>query len=101
MTDPTRPVLIADEVTALGYRLAGARVVEPRQDELGAAFEQALAAAPLVLITAECAARLPARRLARALAATSPLVLVIPDLSNRVPAPDLGARIRSLLGMSP
>jgi vacuolar-type H+-ATPase subunit F/Vma7 len=52
-----------------------------------------------VLITAELAARLPARRLGQARLALQPVVLVVPDVQNRSPMPDAGERVRRQLGM--
>ena len=96
-----RPVFIGDEVTATAYRLAGldARVATPAQ----AASQWARAlreAPPLVLITAECAAALPAEALDAALARLDPPVAIVPDAANRVAPPDLVARVRASLGIT-
>lgn len=94
------PCVIADESTAAGYRLAGARVLTPRA---GTSVEQAFAAAcaqsALVLITAELAAQLPAARLEAALVGSQPLVVIVPDVGGRQTAPDLGRALRAALGV--
>jgi vacuolar-type H+-ATPase subunit F/Vma7 len=92
------PIFIGDELSALGYRRAGARVIVPG-DDLLEAFERACGEAPVVVITAELAARLPARRLGQARLALQPVVLVVPDVQNRSPMPDAGERVRRQLGM--
>jgi hypothetical protein len=63
------PVFLGDEVSAAGYRLGGALVRTPLPGAELSVFEWACLAAPLVLVTAEVAARLPQARLARAVAA--------------------------------
>jgi vacuolar-type H+-ATPase subunit F/Vma7 len=91
---------IGDELTALGYRLAGARVVVPAADTVLESFEHALADGPVVLVAASSALRLPPERLERALSAPSPLTLVVPDADNRGRVPDLAARVRAALGVA-
>lgn len=96
-----RPVFIGDEVTATAYRLAGldARVAAPEQ--AGAHWARALREAPpLILITAECAAALPAEALDAALARFDPPVAIVPDAGGRVPLPDLMQRVRASLGIT-
>lgn len=96
-----RPVFIGDEATAAAYRLAGldARVAEPAQ--AAAAWAGALREAPpLLLITAECAAALPAGALDAALARCDPPVAVVADAAGRVPLPDLLDRVRASLGIA-
>lgn len=95
------PVFIGDEVTAAGYRMAGARVrvCDPANAEQE--LERALEGASLVLIGAKHAERVPSRRLRAALAAVSPLVLVVGDVRGRAPMPDVGADVRRELGVEP
>lgn len=92
-------IFIGDELSAAGYRLAGAVTRTPSVDEESSVFEWARQQAPLVLITAEMAARIPHSVLAHALAAPAPLVLVVPDIRQRVAPPDLAAAVRRDLGM--
>jgi vacuolar-type H+-ATPase subunit F/Vma7 len=93
------PVYIGDEVSAAGFRLAGARATVPDDGGEAAALADALAAAPLVLVSAAIAARIPWGEMAKALAALAPLTLIVPDLVGNVPIPDLAARLRRQLGM--
>jgi vacuolar-type H+-ATPase subunit F/Vma7 len=93
------PVYLGDEVTAAGYRLAGARVRVPRRGEETAALAAARAEAPLVLVSAAIALRIAETELRAALAAVSPLMLIVPDPVGDAPMPDLAARLRRQLGL--
>jgi vacuolar-type H+-ATPase subunit F/Vma7 len=93
------PFYIGDEVSAAGYRLAGARVEVPERGEEAAALEAARAQAPLVLVSAAVAARIPERALHAALAALTPLTLIVPDLRGEAAMPDVVARLRHQLGL--
>lgn len=93
------PVYLGDEVSAAGWRLAGATVRTPRPGEEATALAWALAQAPLVLVSATVAAGIAAPVLRAALLALAPLVQVVPDRDGRVPLPDLAARLREQLGL--
>ena len=93
------PIFIGDEVTAAGYRLAGVRVRAPGPGDETAALAAARAEAPLVLITAACAARVDAAALRDAVCALAPLVVVVADAQGDVAPPDLAARLRGQLGL--
>lgn len=93
------PVFLGDEVSAAGYRLGGAEVRTPLPGEEVSLFEWARLVAPLVLVTAEVAARLPQTLRARAFAAGQPLVLIVADVRRRVSPPDLAQVLRRQLGM--
>lgn len=91
--------VICDEVTGLGWRLAGARVEVPQPDAVEAVWRDCLAHAQVVLITAPLAARLPQGQLASALAASRPPVLVIPDLRRTHEPLDPAAQVDRALGI--
>jgi vacuolar-type H+-ATPase subunit F/Vma7 len=93
------PIYIGDEVSAAGFRLAGARVAVPDEGAEAAALAEARAGAPLVLVSAAVAACIPENTMALALAAVAPLTLIVPDLRGEVPVPDVAARLRRQLGM--
>lgn len=93
------PLFIGDEVSATGYRLAGMDVRVPAPEEMLAVLQWALANAPLILLTAEYAARIPAAELTRALISIRPPVLIVPDAAGRVPAPDYSLRFKQALGV--
>jgi vacuolar-type H+-ATPase subunit F/Vma7 len=94
-----RPVFIGDEVAAAGFRLAGAEVQIPPPGGEAAALETARAGAPLVMVSAAVAARLPAQVLRAAVRATAPITVVVPDLQGEFASPDLAGRLRRQLGI--
>jgi vacuolar-type H+-ATPase subunit F/Vma7 len=89
------PVVIADELTALGFRLAGAHVYVPQEHAVQRLFTEVCGEADLVLITAEKA---PAQ-LAAALLAARPLLAIIPDARSTVDVDDLTHELRRALGV--
>jgi vacuolar-type H+-ATPase subunit F/Vma7 len=93
------PCYIGDEVSAAGFRLAGADTIVPREGSEAAALASARAGASLVLIAADVAARISARELAAARAQLAPLTLIVPDLQGAIAMPDLAARLRAQLGL--
>ena len=92
---------IGDEVTAQGFRLAGAATQVPAQRDVATAFAAALRASGLVLITAEAAGRLDPDELDLAVRSASPLVLVVPDAAMRTMPPDPAATVEQVLGIAP
>jgi vacuolar-type H+-ATPase subunit F/Vma7 len=93
------PVYLGDEVSAAGYRLAGARVSVPERGTEAAALAEACGSAPLILVSAAVAARIPEAAMRRALAALAPLTLIVPDLAGEAKVPDVAARLRQQLGL--
>lgn len=91
--------VVADEVTALGWRLIGAQVQVPVETSTRDAFSEALRSADVVLITAEYARGIPAAHLKAALLAGKPLVLVIADLRRRHEPPNIELEVRRALGV--
>lgn len=93
------PIYLGDEVSAAGFRLAGALVRSPAAGEETAALAWARSRSPLVLLSAAVAACIGEAALRGALSALTPLVLIVPDLQGEVPLPDLAARLRGQLGL--
>lgn len=91
---------IGDEITAQGFRLAGAATRVPAEDDVATSFADALRESELVLITAETAGRLDSGDLDRAVRKASPLVLVVPDAAMRVMPPDPAATVERVLGIA-
>ena len=95
----TVPVFIGDRLTAAGFRLAGLRPLVADPAEAPEVFRDALEAGSPVLITASCAAGLPAGELDRAVRAASPPVGVVPDFAGGAEPRDLSRRVRRALGV--
>jgi len=91
--------VIADEVTALGWRLVGARVLLPGVQTARDCFRDALGSADIVLITAGHARAIPAADLSAALLASAPLALVIADLRQDQTPPEIEQEVRRALGV--
>ncbi len=96
------PVVLAGRIAAAGWRLAGIRVrVVGTKAAAAAAFADACADAPLVLVDADAAPLVPEDALDRARRGTRPVVLVVPSPS--APAgtvPDVVAYARRVLGVA-
>lgn len=91
--------VIADEITAIGWRLAGASVYLPGSSSVEDSLQKALRSADLILITAQLAAQVPASQLDEALHALAPLLLVVADVQQRREPADLEQQVRRALGM--
>jgi vacuolar-type H+-ATPase subunit F/Vma7 len=91
--------VIADEVTAMGWRLIGARVLLPGVDTARDCLREALGSADMVLITAQYARAIPSAELNAALLASSPLALVIADLRHNHEPPEIEHEVRRALGV--
>ncbi len=94
-----RICFIGDEVTAAGYRLAGAETLTPEPGQILSALDRALGASDLVLLSQACARLVPAARLERLLRSGPPLVLLVPDAVGGPAPPALSARVRRTLGI--
>jgi vacuolar-type H+-ATPase subunit F/Vma7 len=95
-----RVAFIGDEVSAVGFRLAGVDAHSPGPGEGPALFARLRGGAALILVTQEALAWVGEGAVQAALRAGRPLVLVIPDVRGRHQPPDIGASIRRQLGMA-
>ena len=93
------PVFIGDEVTAAGFRLAGADTWAPEAGAEEAQLRRAADVADLVLVTAAFAAALPEATVRKLLAAPRPLLVVVEDARGEVPLPDVAERLRKQVGV--
>jgi vacuolar-type H+-ATPase subunit F/Vma7 len=94
-----RSILIGDETTAAGFRLAGLDVVVPAKGKAGEALSAALQDADLILITAGLAREVPAGMRDEALRGKTPMVVIVPDINASVAPPNMEANIRQILGI--
>jgi len=93
-------VIICDEVSALGWRLAGARPLIAEERNLQERLAEARQHAELVFITADLGKRLPDSVLSAALLAEKPLMAVIVAPQSGEEPPDLEQQARHLLGIA-
>jgi vacuolar-type H+-ATPase subunit F/Vma7 len=93
-------VIISDEVSALGWRLAGAQPLIAEEHSIQERLAEARQHADLVFITADLARRLPDSLLSAALLAEKPLMAVISGLPSGSEPPDLEQEVRRVLGIA-
>jgi vacuolar-type H+-ATPase subunit F/Vma7 len=93
-------VIISDEVSALGWRLAGAQPLIAGEHDVQERLAEAAQRADLVFITADLAGRLPNAVLSAALLAEKPLMAVIPGLTSGSEPPDLDREVKHVLGIA-
>jgi vacuolar-type H+-ATPase subunit F/Vma7 len=91
---------LGDEVSALGFRLAGVECHSPEPGELQGLLGDLLGRVELILMTADLAAMLPQGLLHRVQAAGRPLILPIADVRRQRESTDLAAEVRRQLGMA-
>lgn len=95
------PIYIGEELSATGYRLAGAEViVSDAAADIEALIEDAARRTSLLLLGAGTAAALPAQRLHDLLREREPAVVVVPDIQGDTAPPDLAGWVRGQLGMN-
>ena len=93
-------VIISDELSGLGWRLAGAQLLIADEHSVQERLAEAGHGADLVLITADLAKRLPDSVLNAALLAERPLMAVIAGLPNGSEPPDLEQGVKHVLGIA-
>ena len=92
-------VFIGDEITALGFRLAGLETHSPDPDALAARVAELRGTARVMLMTPETFDALPLR-LAQELADREhPLLALIPDACRTAPVPDMELEVKRALGI--
>lgn len=98
-------VAIGNEAICAGFALAGIEVHCPGADAAGQEalerrFAEALGHAAVVVLSGDCAARLPAPILAAARERGAPLVAVLPVLGEPGGTDPLVERVRAALGIA-
>jgi vacuolar-type H+-ATPase subunit F/Vma7 len=93
-------IILSDELSALGWRLAGAQPLIADEHSVQERLAEARRGADLVLITADLAKRLPDSVLSAALLAEKPLMAVIGGLASGSEPPDLEQAVRHVLGIA-
>jgi len=92
-------VFIGDELTATGFRLAGATAMIVPPEEATDALRSALQEASLVLLAASHARRVGVSELDAALTSTHPITVLVDDVLEREPPPDMDQMMRRALGV--
>jgi len=92
-------IYIGDEVSAAGYRLAGAQTLVPGPGEEAEALASIAGRDALVLVSAAIVGRVAQQRVHDALARLAPLVAIVPDLAGAAAPLDLAQRLRRQLGL--
>lgn len=92
-------VFIGDELTATGFRLAGATALVVPPEEAATALRTAREEASLVLLAASHARGVGAAELDEALMSAHPLTVLVDDLLERVAPPDMEQLMRRALGV--
>jgi vacuolar-type H+-ATPase subunit F/Vma7 len=93
-------VIISDEVSALGWRLAGAQPLIANERSVQERLAEARHRADLVFITADLAKSMPDSALSAALLAEKPLMAVIAGLPGGSEPPDLEQEVQHVLGIA-
>lgn len=91
---------VGTRLDAAGFRLAGVLALAPSPGKEPAALAEAMRAAPVVLLTADVAGRLPPALLDEALRGISPLVAIVPEAHHPAPPHDPAERVRQVLGLT-
>jgi vacuolar-type H+-ATPase subunit F/Vma7 len=95
-----RWVLIADELSALGWRIVGARSLIATGATVQECFAEARRDADFLLITADLATQLPKAVFDAALLADKPLIAQIAGLPGGGEPPDLDQEVKHVLGIA-
>ena len=97
---PAKCAFIGDEVSAVGFRLAGVAAHSPTPAQAPALFQRLRGEAALVLVTQEALGWVGEAAVRAATLAGRPLVLVVADVRGRNSPPDIAEAIRRQLGMA-
>lgn len=91
--------VLADELTASGWRLVGAETRVPTQADAAQIFAASLSEGDVVLMTPAVAEWIEPQMLEEAQLRTQPLVVIVPDVRGETPPPDLERVVKRALGI--
>ena len=94
------PVFLGDELDGVGFRLAGLRVDDVRDDHPEDAFRRACTDAPLVILSASAARALDPDTLGRAILDAQPPIAIVREIAGEWEPPDMEAEVRIALGVA-
>ena len=89
---------VGGSAEAAGYALAGIAAFAAADGDERATLDRARTQARVILLAADCAARLPGALLEAALAATEPITMIVPDARREPHALDPVERARRTMG---
>jgi vacuolar-type H+-ATPase subunit F/Vma7 len=92
-------VFIGDELSAVGFRLAGLEVPPLGEGRATNVLAEARQTAGAILMTAAAAAGVHKHELDEALLALIPPAALVPDILGVVAPPDLAQRLKAALGI--
>ncbi len=92
-------VFIGDDITAIGFRLAGVHSIVPRSGELADVVARERSTCRVLVITAALFGSLPTKLGDDLKQAMSPLLAIVPDARRTAPVPDLERQVRRALGI--
>ncbi len=95
-----RCLFLGDELSAVGYRIAGAEASTPSAAEAERILTRPEPEVGLVIITAALAAQLPPALLAQLRRQQRPPLAVVPDVRGLQRPADTAASLRRQLGLS-
>lgn len=90
---------LGDEVSAVGFRLAGAEIAMPPPDSVWDQVEISRTQCDLLLMTARVASHLQEEQRQELMRSHQPLVLIIPDVREKQMPDDVIEPIRRRLGI--
>ena len=92
-------VFIGDDITALGFRLAGVHTLAPAQDQLADVIAQERSDCRIMILTAAMFDALPEKLSDELRNGRSPLLAIVPDARDTMPVPDLERQVQRALGI--
>lgn len=93
------PIFIGDEVSAIGYRLAGAWIRTPKAEEIEQELERAAKITDLVIITRQFLQMLPQHKQSDWLCGITPALVVVEDIRDEFSATAVADQLRAQLGI--
>jgi len=92
-------VFIGDDITALGFRLAGVETHTPDPDEVAALVGGLRETTQVIVMTPEMFAALPPRLAQELSDSEAPLLSIVADARATRPVPDIERDVKRVLGI--
>ncbi len=95
----TDVVFIGDDITALGFRLAGVECHVPGPGETARIVAEARRRAQVIMMTPDAFEALPARQARELENSETPLLAIVADARGLSPVPDTEREVKRALGI--